>query len=386
MAQIVINIISDGIVIVDKDGVIRLFNPAASNITGWSTADAVGLNYRTVLKFVNSAGRAISSNEDPVANCYRAGSRVERDDLYIETESKRRIELSLKVAPIIVDSGNGTTYVDGVVVVARDITRERAEQNAQTDFISTASHEMRTPIATVQGYLEVVANPNICKIDGRAREYVNKASEATKHLSQLFRDLLDVTKADDNRMELHPELIDATEAAREITDNFQLQAQKKGLRLIFAPDIGQNTATASTQVLPPAIIYVDLERFNEALSNIVENAIKYTKSGSVTIDVLSRDKRVRISVRDTGIGIPREEVPHLFQKFYRVDNSETREIGGTGLGLYLIKQITEAMNGTVGVESEYGHGSTFWMEFKGLNRMETIELAQRIKRRQSSAG
>lgn len=384
LSQIVINIISDGIAIIDKDGVIRLFNPAAAQITGWKVDDAIGLNYRSVLKLLNSAGRPIDDSADPIANCYRAGNRVERDDLFIEVEDKSRIEISVKVAPILVRNSNGQTNVDGVAVVIRDIEREKAEQRAQTDFISTASHEMRTPIATVQGYLEVVQNPNICKIDDKARDYIVKADEATKHLSQLFHDLLDVTRADDNRMDLHFELIDAVEAAREVTDTFSLMAEKKGLNLIFAPDIGRNTDMP--QVTPPAIVYVDLNRFNEALSNYIENAIKYTKEGSIIVDVLNNDKRVRVSVKDSGIGIPRDEVPHLFQKFYRVDNSDTREVGGTGLGLYLVKKIAEAMNGVAGVDSELGKGSTFWMEFKSLSRMEAIDIAKRIKARDQRMG
>lgn len=384
LSQIVINIISDGIAIIDKDGVIRLFNPAAAQITGWKVDDAIGLNYRSVFKLLNSAGRPIDDSADPISNCYQAGNRVERDDLFIEIEDKSRIEISIKAAPILVKDNSGATNVDGVAVVVRDIERERAEERAQTDFISTASHEMRTPIATVQGYLEVVQNPNICKIDNKARDYIVKADEAAKHLSQLFHDLLDVTRADSNRMDLHFELIDAVEAAREITDAFSLVAQKKGLNLVFAPDIGKGADV--TLVTPPAIIYVDLNRFNEALSNYIENAIKYTKEGAITVDVINKDKRVRVSVKDNGIGIPHEEVPYLFQKFYRVDNSDTREVGGTGLGLYLVKKIVEAMNGVVGVESELGKGSTFWMEFKGLSRMEAVDIAKQMKARDQRMG
>lgn len=384
LSQIVINIISDGIAIIDKDGVIRLFNPAAAQITGWKVDDAIGLNYRSVFKLLNSAGRPIDDSADPISSCYQAGNRVERDDLFIEIEDKSRIEISIKAAPILVKDNSGATNVDGVAVVVRDIERERAEERAQTDFISTASHEMRTPIATVQGYLEVVQNPNICKIDDKARDYIVKADEAAKHLSQLFHDLLDVTRADGNRMDLHFELIDAVEAAREITDAFSLVAQKKGLNLVFAPDIGKGADV--TLVTPPAIIYVDLNRFNEALSNYIENAIKYTKEGAITVDVINKDKRVRVSVKDNGIGIPHEEVPYLFQKFYRVDNSDTREVGGTGLGLYLVKKIVEAMNGVVGVESELGKGSTFWMEFKGLSRMEAVDIAKQMKVRDQRMG
>ena len=158
------------------------------------------------------------------------------------------------------------------------------------------------------------------------------------------------------------------------------------MQLIFANDDTNASSTSHgiKTISPPSIIYVDLDYFNEALSNIIDNAIKYTQHGDVIVRVVSDNDRVRIQVTDSGIGIPAEDVPHLFQKFYRVDNSETREIGGTGLGLYLIKKLTTAMGGTVGVESDYGHGSTFWMEFDSLNREQAIQKAREIKARENS--
>lgn len=378
-AQIVINTISDGIAIIDNQGVIQLFNPAAESLTGWKAKDAVALNYRSIFTLYNNAGRQIEQAENPIDQAFHNNQTISNDKVYIETASGKHIQISLKVTPIMA-SGN-TPMVTGLVMVFRDITRERAEQNAQTDFISTASHEMRTPVATIEGYLGIILNPNICNIDERARDYANKAHEAIRHLGQLFQDLLDVTKADDSRLQMRPVLIDAIEASRELCQNFQPRAAQKGLTLRFIND--ENGAKGERKISPPSIIYVDLEYFNEALGNIIENAIKYTQQGQVAIHVVNQNNRTRIEVADTGIGIPSEDLPHLFQKFYRVDNSETREIGGTGLGLYLIKKLTTSMGGTVGVTSDYGHGSTFWMEFDCLSREQAIEKAREIKARES---
>ena len=378
-AQIVINTISDGIAIIDNQGVIQLFNPAAESLTGWKAKDAVALNYRSIFTLYNNAGRQIEQAENPIDQAFHNNQTISNDKVYIETASGKHIQISLKVTPIMT-SGN-TPMITGLVMVFRDITRERAEQNAQTDFISTASHEMRTPVATIEGYLGMILNPNICSIDERARDYANKAHEAIRHLGQLFQDLLDVTKADDSRLQMRPVLIDAIEASRELCQNFQPRAAQKGLTLRFVND--ENGAKGERKISPPSIIYVDLEYFNEALGNIIENAIKYTQQGQVAIHVVNQNNRTRIEVADTGIGIPSEDLPHLFQKFYRVDNSETREIGGTGLGLYLIKKLTTSMGGTVGVTSDYGHGSTFWMEFDCLSREQAIEKAREIKARES---
>ncbi len=383
-ALIAINTISDGVAIIDAQGIIQLFNPAAETLTGWTAKDALSLDYRSIFNLYNNAGRAIEANENPILQALRTSTTTSNDRVYIETASGKRIQLSIKTTPIV--HGNSPT-ADGVVIVFRDITREKAEQNAQTDFISTASHEMRTPVATIEGYLGMILNPNICQIDDKARDYANKAHQAIQHLGQLFQDLLDVTKADDSRLELRPTLIDATEAARELVNGLRPKAQAKGLELIFEND-RVNTSSGDGHgikvISPPTIIYVDLDYFNEALGNIIDNAIKYTQQGQVNVHVVSENNRVRVEVADTGIGIPAEDIPHLFQKFYRVDNSETREIGGTGLGLYLIKKLTTSMGGNVGVASDYGHGSTFWMEFDGLNREQAIQKAREIKAREES--
>ena len=241
---------------------------------------------------------------------------------------------------------------------------------------------MRTPVATIEGYLGMIINPAICQIDDRARDYANKAHQSIQHLGRLFQDLLDVTKLDDNRMPSNPELIDVNIAVRDIVSEFADEAEAKHLALKLDLNGSSNPQDGGNRVvIPRAVIYADLDHFDEVLSNMIENAIKYTPKGSVSVKVISDNDRVRIKVSDTGIGIPAEDVPHLFQKFYRVDNGETREIGGTGLGLYLIKTLTTSMGGTAGVESDYGSGSTFWIEFDCLSSDEIVQKAQEIKRR-----
>ena len=224
-AQIVTNTISDGIAIIDASGIIQLFNPAAEALTGWKAKDAISLDYRSIFSLYNNAGRPIETAENPMAQALHARQTVTNDKVYIETASGKRIQILLKATPIIHD--NEPQTVDGIVIVFRDITRERAEQNAQTDFISTASHEMRTPVATIEGYLGMILNPNICKIDDKARDYAGKAHQAIQHLGQLFQDLLDVTKADDSRLEMRPTLIDAIIATRELTKTFSNKASSK---------------------------------------------------------------------------------------------------------------------------------------------------------------
>lgn len=377
----VVNVVSDGIAVLDEQGVISLFNPSAVTMTGWTAEDAQGLDFRSVFKFFNTDEHSITEEQNPVVIAIKTGFPVERDDLLLETHSKKRVHVSVKVAPTKNPAKKNLNNVN-IMIVFRNITLEQQEQREQSEFISTASHEMRTPVAIIEGYLGMLMNPATATLDARGMEYAKKAHEAAQQLGRLFQDLLDVTKVDDHRVRTELSLIDSAEAAKQIVDQFQTKAAEKGLQLIYdEPTAGHH---AGKTLQPVHIIYVDLIQLNEILGNIVDNAIKYTKQGSVSVSVSSSGERVRFSVRDTGIGIPAEDVPHLFQKFYRVDNSDTREIGGTGLGLYLIKKLAENLGGKVGVDSDYGKGSTFWVEFPELTRDQAVRKAQEIQRQDAA--
>ncbi len=381
-AKIVIDNISDGITFIDANGIIHLFNPAAEQLLAWSEAETLQLNYKTIFRFVNSASQPISDAENPITRALSSNKPQTSDSFHLLTHSEQKVSVSIKVTPITAQDGN-MTINDGVIVVFRDITRERAEQNAQTDFISTASHEMRTPVAIIEGYLGMILNPETATIDNRARMYAQKAHDSVKRLGRLFQDLLDVTKADDHRIDNNPCLLDAKLVAKQVVQDFAGKAAAKGLTLQFN-DTDTGSSHGERVLSPPAIICADLDQLNEILDNIIENAIKYTKQGGVKVSVDVDSNRVRFTVTDTGIGIPEEDVPHLFQKFYRVDNSQTREIGGTGLGLYLIKRLADNIGGTVGVKSVYGQGSTFWLELDNLTREQAIQKAREIQSRQAA--
>lgn len=381
-AKIVIDNISDGITFIDANGIIHLFNPAAEQLLAWSEAETLQLNYKTIFRFVNSASQPISDAENPITRTLSSNKPQASDSFYLLTHSEQKVSVSIKVTPITTQDGD-MTINDGAIVVFRDITRERAEQNAQTDFISTASHEMRTPVAIIEGYLGMILNPETATIDNRARMYAQKAHDSVKRLGRLFQDLLDVTKADDHRIDNNPCLLDAKLVAKQVVQDFAGKAAAKGLTLQFN-DAETGSSHGERVLAPPAIICADLDQLNEILDNIIENAIKYTKQGGVKVSVDVDSNRVRFSVTDTGIGIPEEDVPHLFQKFYRVDNSQTREIGGTGLGLYLIKRLADNIGGTIGVKSVYGQGSTFWLELDNLTREQAIQKAREIQARQAA--
>ena len=363
----VINAINDGVVSVDTAGVIQLINPAAQRIIGWGQEDAVGLSYKSVVKLNNREDKPIQPNEDPVTKVLSTNQEYRSEDFSITTEAGKKILLSLVVSPI----GTPST---GAIMVFRDVTKEKSEEREQAEFISTASHEMRTPVASIEGYLGLALNPATATIDEKARDYIQKAHESAKHLGRLFQDLLDVTKADDGRMTNNPRVVDVVQYIGDIVEGLKPKATDKGLRFLYkpAPD-----AEASLRTVAPVFYaHVDNDHLREVVSNLVENAVKYTPAGDVIIDVTGDDTHVRVSVQDSGIGIPTEDIPHLFQKFYRVDNTDTREIGGTGLGLYLCRRLAELMGGMIKVESEYKKGSTFTLELPRIDHTEAQRLME----------
>lgn len=361
----ILDAVDDGVLAVDQKGNILAINPAAEQITGWSGSDAAGLVFNSVLRITNNEGSEMIDISNPVNRVLQTSENFTTRDLFIKTQSGKIIPVFLAINSI--DGRNS-----GVVVVFRDISKELKDNREQAEFISTASHEMRTPVASIEGYLGLALNPATATIDARAKSYLEKAHENTKHLGQLFQDLLDITKAEDGRLKNEPVVLDAIEFSRNIWEGLKPKAEAKGLSYIFEPD---NHKTGEKTLTPVFFIHADRDHLHEVLNNLFENAIKYTPSGTVSVNVTGNNDSIQISVKDSGIGIPTEDIPHLFQKFYRVDNSETREINGTGLGLFLSRKLTESIGGFLDVESEYKKGSTFTVKLPRITR----ENAEKLK-------
>lgn len=366
-SDVVINAIDDGVLAISKDGNIELINPSAQQIIGWDQGDALGLNWKSVLKLVTSDGKDVEDLENPIAQSLSKNQPTHNDKLFLLTSSEKRILVSIVSSPVGTDG-------EGIIVVFRDITKEKAEEREQAEFISTASHEMRTPVASIEGYLGLALNPATAHIDEKARDFITKAHESAQHLGRLFQDLLDISKVEDGRMKNNPKIINVNEFLKDIFDGLATKASEKQLNYIFMPDIIDEGKEKSLQ--PIFYANIDPDHFREVVSNLIENAIKYTPSGEVVVNITGDDKQISVSVKDSGIGIPAEDIPHLFQKFYRVDNSDTREIGGTGLGLYLSRRLAEAMSGNLRVESKYKEGSTFYLE---IPRMSSSDAKQRLE-------
>lgn len=376
-SETVVDSISDGVIVLDEKNDVLLINPAAIGLIGWGRDDAVGLNLQSVLILADGNNNLLEGEKNPVL------AAIESKRSYSSKKYRLQTKFTGKFIPISL-SVNLSTDDDGgsTIITFRDIERELGESKEKSDFISTASHEMRTPVASIEGYVALALNPQTATIDDRARKYLESAHGSAQHLGRLFMDLLDVTQLDDEGILAKPEPIEVSGFVQKVWESLAPLVREQELEYVFLP-LEEEGKGSQKRISPVYYANVDLSLLRAVVSNLIENAIKYNKpNGRISVDVTGDGSNVIIAVQDTGIGIPPENVGHLFQKFYRVNNDDTREIGGTGLGLYICQQRVESMNGKIWVESEYHQGSTFFVSIPRLKGGEYERLMEEKKRRE----
>ncbi len=201
--EVIFNNIADGMILIDKEQVVQLINPAAAAILGWYVSEATGLNIKNIMKLVNDKGEAVGDGQNPFDRIFKQHETIRDDNTFIINRDNKQLSISLTLSPLI-----DHQQVTAVVVVFHDVTKARTEEKQRADFISTASHEMRTPVAAIEGYLALALNDKVATIDNRARSFLDKAHASTQHLGKLFQDLLTSAKAEDGRLTSHPTVIE----------------------------------------------------------------------------------------------------------------------------------------------------------------------------------
>ena len=370
LSNLVLNTIDSGVIIVLPTGVIEYINPAAVSLLGGQMAqNFLGAKLEDILKLENGQGVAIPAQNNLVFYAVNNGQNYTTREYFLVNLQGQKKPVAFKV--ITAHSPKNER-----IVTFYDITSELEAESEQTEFISTASHEMRTPVASIEGYLGLALNPKTATIDERAKKYLEEAHKSSQHLGKLFRDLLDVTKLDDKRIKAHLLPIEVTSTVRSIAEGQIPKMSEKNIHFTFGSSSSANM-NGGRVINQEVFAAVDVDFLREIINNLIENAIKYTNNGGgIWVNVRGDGDRVLINVTDTGIGISPEDSKHVFQKFYRADNSETRTIGGTGLGLYIVKERVEAMSGSTWVESTFGEGSTFYVAFPRLTYEEYLRRKQ----------
>jgi two-component system phosphate regulon sensor histidine kinase PhoR len=221
------------------------------------------------------------------------------------------------------------------------------------EFISMASHELRTPVTVIKGYAQMMLEESKdLNIKKEGIEYLSIINTSTERLGDLIEDLLNVSRIEQGRFKIELKEINAKPIIEETIKEMSFQAKEKNLNLNF--EVIENTSD---------LINADNDKLKQVLINIIGNSIKYTNEGSVDVKISNKENNLIVNIKDTGIGMSAKEREHLFEKFYRVKNKKTQDVVGTGLGLWITKQIIEIMKGSISVDSIEGVGTQVTIEF-----------------------
>jgi PAS domain S-box-containing protein len=330
---LVLDHVGDGVFLVDEGGVIQLWNPAAAAITGLAARDVVG---RTADEAI--PGWAAIAPLVPVAAAPGMPERAP-DAFPVEIEG-REVWLSVSA----VRFGEGTVYA------FRDLTAERAVDDLKREFLATASHELRTPLAAIYGAAVTLRRTDLELSSENRERLLNVIAQESDRLARILKEILVADHLDSGRLRVSSTRLDPVEAATAVVEAAR----------VVAPSAVSIEVEVDGDL--PAI-EADPEHLRQILVNLVDNAVKYSPDGGhVTVRVEDRGATVRLAVSDRGIGIPANEQARVFDKFYRLDPNLTRGVGGTGLGLYICRELVRRMDGRIAVDSTPGHGSTFMVD------------------------
>lgn len=232
-----------------------------------------------------------------------------------------------------------------------DVEYLKRLERIRTEFLGNVSHELRTPIFSIQGYIETLLNGAI-NDEKVNKNFLAKANQHTINLNNLLNDLIDISMIESGEMRMSFRYFNVKEYLEQIRNEMKPVADEKNIELVIEP------------VREKLQLFGDKNKLKQVFVNLITNAIKYTESGRVTVIVEEEDHSGKIIIRDTGIGIPEEDIPRIFERFFRVDKARSRSVGGTGLGLAIVKHIIEAHGSKVEVKSEAGKGSEFSFRLK----------------------
>jgi PAS domain S-box-containing protein len=324
--------VDDGVFLVDDDGFVQHWNPAAHAITGIRPDEALGRQAETVLP-----GWEVVAPLIPVGAAPGPGS-VEAKVVPLELDGR---ELWLAVS--------GVSFSDGTVYAFRSLTEERALDELKGEFIATVSHELRTPLAAIYGSAQTLLRTDLELDDSGRKRLLDVIAQEAERLSRIADEILFAGKLDTGQFSLGEQGFDVRTLAQDVVEE---------MRSAFAA-----RENISIELAVPGTIETvagDPDKLRQVLINLIDNAVKYSPGGGrVEVAIEPRDSGVRIVVKDEGIGIAPPHQRRIFGKFYRVDPDLTRGVGGTGLGLYICRELVRLMEGRLTVSSEEGKGSTF---------------------------
>jgi len=314
---------------------------------------------RTPLEVVRN-----SELEEAIRKVIREGGRQVLE-LNLPPSGGQTLEINVVGIPSKSAGSHGAPEkLAGAIAVFHNISRLKQLEKIRQDFVANVSHELRTPLTTIKGYAETL-------IDGALKEdvapqFVHVIKKHADRLEKLVEDLLTLSKIETRASALKPERLSLTELIKDALDVMKEPAEKK------------NVSIVCEESMASLFVHGDRNALEQVLINLLDNAVKYGRQGGkILLSAVEKDQReIQISVKDDGIGIPREDLPRIFQRYYRVDKGRSQELGGTGLGLSIVKHIVQAHGGQVWAESEPGKGSTFYVT---LPRVEDLLSSEQMR-------
>lgn len=350
--SLILSGIVDCIIAVDMDKRIILFNKAAENLTGYKITEVLGKPLEEIIKVFDNVTELSSEIYCPIRSDNFEGIIYKKEGLKLFTLNGKQTYINLLAGQI----KEGTDVNLGCILTFHDVSEEKQLDEMKLDFVSMAAHELRTPLTSIKGYMYVLLRDYKDVLNEKQLTILSRIGIASQRLASLVENLLNVTRIEKKQITLIMQPTDWVKNIEDVILEIIDQAKDKKIQLNF--------------IKPDQLILVqaDKSRINEVLMNLLANAINYTPSeGKITIWVEKVGQEVITHIQDTGEGIPKEALPHLFTKFFRVSGVLEQGSKGTGLGLYITKSIVQLHKGRIWVQSTLGKGSTFSFSLLGTN-------------------
>jgi len=339
--------IGDAVIAIDKDARLILMNTSAERLFGVDSSKLIGKPAVDVLQFYDEKGNVVPPEQRMLLKALETGQRQGNEEearSFYHLPDGTAIALALKITPVEL-KGN----VIGAIGIYRDITRAREVDRMKTEFISLASHQLRTPLSSIKWYSEMLLNGDGGELNGDQLDFAKNISQSTDRMILLVTSLLNISRLESGRIIIDPKPTNL----KELVDGVI-----KDLRT-FIDDKNQTLIVSVHDNLPD--IALDRRLVGQVYSNLLTNAIKYTpKDGEITVIISADGDNIISQITDNGLGIPEAQQKKLFEKFFRAENAVKVETDGNGLGLYLAKAIVASSGGRIWFKSEEGKGSTFW--------------------------
>lgn len=332
--------IGDGVIAINTDHQITLFNKAASDLLGYSNEDVIGKQYTESLKFLYEDGYSPAKDFIGIT---LSGVQIDQHERIVAIRKDGKEIPVAHTTRTIIDPDN---QIIGVVVILRDISRERQLEHLKDEFVSLASHELRTPMTAIKGFMSMILDGDYGEITPTLKEPIQDIAASTNRLIQLVNDMLNVSRIEAGRMKFDLVDLDLKPIMDTVILNLQPISANKGIEL-----------SASVGSIK---IQGDEAKIQQVLTNLIGNSLKFTDKGSIRVSTSQDGELVSMLITDTGMGIAKEDQSKLFGKFQQISSQQEGKPNGTGLGLYLSREIAKKMGGDLWiVASDLGKGSVF---------------------------